>query len=401
MHCDRIIDLKSSTTRWQRMHRGLANDTIWSGPTGSEAVNQSIRFCTTMDGLKIAYAISGEGPPLVMSATWLTHLEHQWRSLAWRPWLDAFTSDHKVLRHDSRGCGLSDRNIGDLSFETWVRDLECVIEAANFRRFALVGTCWGGPIAIEYAARHPEKVSRLVLYGTYARGTQRRGSPNAGERGRVLLDLTRLGWAQEDHAFLELWASRFQPEGTWDHRQSWCEQMRYATSPETAIRLFEIAGNTDVRNSARKIKCPVLIVHPERDVCVPIGEGQLLAGLIPDSRFVQLDTKNHMPLADEHAWEHLVAEVRAFLAEPECAREAQRNDLELAELTPRERAVLEGIAEGLDNSEIAASLQLSEKTVRNHVTRVFDKICVEHRYQAIVLAREAGLGRASRHVNGR
>jgi len=121
-------------------------------PTASTAMNQQIRFCTTPDGVQLAYAVSREGPALVMSATWLTHLEHQWQSLAWRPWLDAFTSEHKVLRHDSRGCGLSDRSTKDLSFETWVRDLECVVEAAAFRRFSMVGTCWGGPIAIEYAA---------------------------------------------------------------------------------------------------------------------------------------------------------------------------------------------------------------------------------------------------------
>src|SRR5882724_7544164 len=185
----------------------------------------------------------------------------------------------------------------------------------------MVGTCWGGPIAVEYAARHPEQVTHLVLYGTYARGTQRRGnSPHAGDRGRVMRDLTRIGWAREDHAFLELWASRFQPGGTWDHRRSWCEQMRAATCAETAIRLFEIAGNTDVRDAARKVKCPVLIVHPERDANVPVAEAQLLASLIPDSRFVQLDTENHMPLADEPAWGQLVAEVRSFLAEPECVR---------------------------------------------------------------------------------
>ena len=141
-------------------------------------MNQNIRFCTTPDGVQLAYAVSGHGPPLVMSATWLTHLEHQWRSLAWRPWLDAFTGEHKVLRHDPRGCGLSDRTTKNLSFGTWVRDLECVVEAADFRQFALVATCWGGPIAIEYAARHPERVSRLVLYGTYAQGRLRRtGSP--------------------------------------------------------------------------------------------------------------------------------------------------------------------------------------------------------------------------------
>jgi len=346
--------------------------------------------------------VSGEGPPLVMSATWLTHLEHQWRSLAWRPWLDAFTSEHSVLRYDSRGCGLSDRNTNDLSFETWVRDFECVIEAADFRRFALVATCWGGPIAIEYAVRHPERVSHLVLYGTYARGRLRRTErPGEVEKARVLLELTRLGWAQEDHAFLQVWASKFQPGGTLEHLRSWCEQQRAATSADTAVRLLQIDMNVDVRETARKIACPVLMVHPERDAVVPIEEGRLLASLIPDCRFVQLDTDNHMPLAGEPAWSQLIDEVRRFLAEPASSHATCRNTLRFSELTPRERAVLEGIAKGLDNSELAASLQLSEKTVRNHITRVFDKICVEHRYQAIVLAREAGFGRAGRLVNGR
>jgi pimeloyl-ACP methyl ester carboxylesterase/DNA-binding CsgD family transcriptional regulator len=364
-------------------------------------MNQTIRFCTTPDDTRLAYAVSGEGPPLVMSATWLTHLEHQWRSLAWRPWLDAFTSEHSVLRYDSRGCGLSDRNTDALSFETWVRDFECVIEAADFRRFALVATCWGGPIAIEYAVRHPERVSHLVLYGTYARGRLRRTDrPSEIEKARVLLELTRLGWAQEDHAFLQVWASKFQPGGTLEHLRSWCEQQRVATSADTAVRLLQIDMNVDVTETARKIACPVLMVHPERDAVVPIEEGRLLASLIPDCRFVQLDTDNHMPLAGEPAWSQLVDEVRRFLAEPASSHTTCRNMLRLNELTPRERAVLEGIAKGLDNSELAASLQLSEKTVRNHITRVFDKICVEHRYQAIVLAREAGFGRAGGLVNG-
>ena len=218
----------------------------------------------------------------------------------------------------------------------------------------MVGTCWGGPIAIEYAARHPEQVTHLVLYGTYARGTQRRGnSPNAEARARVMSDLTRLGWAQEDHAFLQLWASRFQPGGTLDHRRSWCEPMRAATCADTAIRLFQIAGDIDVREAARKIKCPVLIVHPERDVNVPIEEARLLASLIPHCRFVQLDTENHMPLADEPAWEQFVAEVRSFLARAGGGLPRATNACRSVTLTPRERAVLEGIAEGLDNAEIA------------------------------------------------
>jgi pimeloyl-ACP methyl ester carboxylesterase/DNA-binding CsgD family transcriptional regulator len=365
-------------------------------------MDQNIRFCKSSDGVRLAYAVSGEGPPLVMSATWLTHLEHQWQSLAWQPWLEAFSRDHKLLRYDSRGCGLSDRDAGDLSFETWIKDFECVVDAASFRRFDLLATCQGGPIAIEYAARHPERVSRLILYGTYGRGRLRwTDQPKEIEKARVLLDLTQLGWGHENHAFLQVWASQFQPGGTLEHSRSWCDQQCAATSAETAVRLLRIGWNVDVRDAARKIKCPVLIVHPERDAVVPIDQGRLLASLIPDCRFVQLDSENHMPLADEPAWPRLLDEMRKFLAEPIAATAAGRKALPLDDLTPRERAVLEGIAGGLDNSEIAASLGLSGKTVRNHITRVFDKIGVEHRYQAIVRARDAGLGMNSKLTSAR
>jgi pimeloyl-ACP methyl ester carboxylesterase/DNA-binding CsgD family transcriptional regulator len=360
-------------------------------------MNQDIRFCKSGDGVRLAYAVSGEGPPLVMSATWLTHLEHQWRSLAWQPWLDACSRGHKLLRYDSRGCGLSDRDTDDFSFENWVKDFECVVDASGLKQFSLLGTCWGGPIAIEYAARHPERVDRLILYGTYARGRLRwNDRPKEVEKAELLLDLTRLGWGRENHAFMQVWASYFQPGGTLEHLRSWCDQQRAATSAETAVRLLRLGWEADVREAAGKIKCPVLIVHPERDAVVPVEEGRLLASLIPDCRFVQLDSENHMPLADEPAWPRLVEEVRKFLAEPSVAPAVGRNGLPLAELTPRERGVLEGIAEGLDNAEIAASLGLSEKTVRNHITRVFDKIGVEHRYEAIVRAREAGLGMNSK-----
>jgi len=356
-------------------------------------VDQDPRFCVSPDGVRLAYAVSGQGPPLVMSATWLSQLDHQWRSLAWRPWLDAFSRERKLLRYDSRGCGLSDRNVDDLSFDAWMRDFESVVNAAGFNRFDLLATCQGGPIAIAYAARHPARVRRLVLYGTYALGRLRwHDRPSEVEKARVMLDLTKLGWAQENHAFLQVWASVFQPGGTLEHLRSWCEQQRAATSADTAVRLLRIGWNVDVRDAARRIKCPALILHPERDKLVPVDEGRLLANLIPDCRFVPLDSENHMPLPDEPEWPRLLGEVQKFLAETESDGTVVRNTLPLDRLTPRERSVLEGIAEGLDNSEIAAVLGLSEKTVRNHITRVFDKICVEHRYQAIVLAREAGLG---------
>jgi len=359
-------------------------------------MNQSIRLCTTADGVRLAYAVSGAGPPLVMSATWVSHLEHQWRSFTWRPWLDVFTREYKVLRHDVRGCGLSDRNVSNLSFETCVSDFECVINAASFQRFALVGACGGGPAAIEYAAQHPERVSHLVLYATYARGQWRRTDrPDEIEKGRVLLDLTRLGWAQEDHTFLQIWASRYQPGGTLEHLRSWSDQMRAATSADTAVRLLQIVWNVDVQEAASKIKCPVLIVHPEGDLTVPVEEGRLLASLIPD-----VSPAVKTPRIQSGVLARCVASrISSLLKKPEkpgipaIASVASGNTLPLGELTSRERAVLEAIAKGLDNGEIAASLRLSEKTIRNYVTRLFDKIHVKHRYEAIVLARDAGLGR--------
>jgi len=364
-------------------------------------MKQDIRFCTSSDGVKLAYAVSGEGRHLVMAPTWLSHLEHQWRSVSWQPWLETFSRGHRLLRYDARGCGLSDWNAADFSFASWVGDFETVTGAFGLERFDLLAKCWGGPIAIEYAARHPERVNRLVLYGTNALGRLRwRGRPDEAERARVLLDLMRLGWGQENHAFMQVWASYFQPGGRLDHLRSWSDQQSVATTAETAIELMRNGWDVDVTAAARKIRCPVLVLHAERDAVVPIEQGRLLASLIPDSRFIQLDSENHMPLADEPAWPQMVAEIETFLQEPARRPEA-RNGLPLDKLTPRERAVLEGIAEGLDNGEIAISLGLSEKTVRNHITRVFDKIGVEHRYQAIVRARDAGLGLNGRHASAR
>lgn len=356
-------------------------------------MNQQIRFCTSGDGVKIAYALSGDGPPLAMCANWLTHLEHQWRSLAWRPWLEAFSKEYTLLRYDSRGCGLSDREVADVSFESWVRDFERVVDAAGFERFPLLGTCQGGPIAIEYAARHPERVTHLVLYGTYARGRSRRANlPQQVEKGKVMLEMTRLGWGDENHAFLQAFASQWQPGGTLEHLRSWSEQQRLAVTPQMAVRLMEVGWQVDVSAAARSLKCPVLVVAADRDAVAPLEEARLLAGLIPDCRFVQVDSPNHMPLADEPAWLQFLAEMRGFLAAPAAKRAAARGSLPLEDLTAREREVLDGIARGMDNAEIAASLGMSEKTVRNHVTRVLDKIGVEQRYQAIIRAREAGLG---------
>ncbi|HZQ14235.1 MAG TPA: alpha/beta fold hydrolase [Pseudolabrys sp.] len=354
-------------------------------------MKQDIRFCTTSDHVKLAYAVSGQGPPLVMPATWLSHLEHQWKSLAWQPWLETLSRNYTLLRYDSRGCGLSDRDVADFSFEGWIRDIEAVVDAAGFRQFDIVATCWGGPIGVEYAARHPDRVRRLVLYGAYALGRLRGEKPLEAEQARVLLDMVRLGWGQQNHVLGQIWGAYFQPGGTLDHMRSWSEQQALSTSAQTAARLLQIGWQTDVRASARKIRCPALALHVARDTAVPLEDGRALAALIPGCRFVQIDGENHMPLAEEPAWPQIVAAIDGFLKQPIEAG-APRHSLPLDDLTGRERDVLEAVAQGLDNGEIAAALGMSEKTVRNHITRVLDKIGAEHRYQAIVRAREAGLG---------
>jgi pimeloyl-ACP methyl ester carboxylesterase/DNA-binding CsgD family transcriptional regulator len=359
-------------------------------------MTQNIRFCTAKDGAKLAYALSGDGPPLVLTTAWLSHLALRWRNLAWQPWLETLSNDYALLRYDARGTGLSERDPEDLSFEAWLHDLESVVDAAGLEQFSILGTSQHGSVAIAYAARHPERVRKLVLFGTSALGRMLwHDRPVEMEKARVVAPLLRLGWGQENNTLLQVWANAFQPGGTLAHWRAWCDLLRAAASADIAVRTLEIGWNLDVREAARNLKCPVLVLHPARDGIVPIEEGRMLVRLIPGSRFVEIDSDNHTPLADEPSWPRVVSEVRSFLGEPAPAV-AGRRALALDALTPRERAVLEGIAAGLDNAELAASLGVSEKTVRNHITRVFDKISVKHRYEAIVRAREAGLGANSR-----
>jgi pimeloyl-ACP methyl ester carboxylesterase/DNA-binding CsgD family transcriptional regulator len=352
-------------------------------------VKQEIRFCTCPDGARIAYATSGQGAPLVMSGTWLNHLEYQWQNLAWRPWLEHFSRAYTLLRYDLRGTGLSDRAFNDASADTWAQDITTVVDAAGLERFPLLGICQGGPIAIDFAARHPERVSRLLLYGTYARGNfMRPERPREAPTAQVFIDMARIGWGIEETEFMQVWATVFQPGGGPEHRRTWTELQCRAVSPENAAAFFEAAFRTDVQEAAQRVQCPTLVVHANKDKAVHVEEGRRLASLIPGARFVELDSPNHMLLPEEPAWSRFIEEARGFLGAP-LAQDGIA--AKLTSLTERERQVLQGIARGLDNAEIAAALALSEKTVRNHVTHVFDKIGVAHRYQAIVLARDAGL----------
>ncbi len=349
---------------------------------------QQVRFCTSFDGAKIAYAISGSGPPVVMMPSWLTHLEYQWRSVAWQPWLEALSSRYTLIRYDPRGCGLSDRNVDDLSFRSWVRDFDALVNELEIDRFSLIGICQGGAVAIAYAGSMPDRVGSLVLYGTYARGRNRRSIPPLEpEKAKVMLEMLKLGWGQEDHAFMRSFATQFQPEGSIEHLRSWCELQNAATSAANAVELTRVMFDVDVQEEAARISCPTLVAHPTRDAVAPFEEGRLLARIIPNARFLQLDSPNHFMLRDEPAWKTFVEELRDFLPKPPVEAGP------FAELTARERDVLHLLARGLDNHQIGAQLAISEKTVRNHVSGIFAKLGVDNRARAVAVARDAGFGR--------
>jgi pimeloyl-ACP methyl ester carboxylesterase/DNA-binding CsgD family transcriptional regulator len=348
---------------------------------------QKIRFVTSFDGAKIAYSVSGEGPPVVMLPSWLTHLEYQPRSVAWQPWLDALSKRYTLIRYDPRGCGLSDRNTRQLSLDMWVRDLAALADALDLTQFSLVGICQGGAIALEYASRAPERVSHLVLYGAYARGRDKRSDiPLEPEKARLMLEMLEMGWGQEDHAFMRAFATQFQPDGPLEHLQSWCELQSKATSASGAVAMTRIMFDLDAREAASRIKCPTLVAHAERDAVVPLAEGLLLARIIPGARFLQLDSRNHFMLAREPEWKRFVEELHAFLP-------SMRNLPEtFADLTPRESEVMRLISQGLDNDAISRALAISEKTVRNHVTSIFSKLGATSRAHAVALARDARFG---------
>lgn len=357
-------------------------------------MEQNIRFCRASDGVGIAYATSGEGPPLVKAANYLTHLEHDSRSPVWKHWLKEFSRDHTFVRYDARGSGLSDRDVDHYTIEAWVHDLEAVVDALNIDKFPLLGISQGAAVSIAYAAKHPEKVSHLILYGGYARGQFNRGlSPEQTMEAETLINVIRTGWGQENPAFRQLFTTLLIPEGTEEQKEWLNELARISASPENAATMERAFYHIDVSDLAKDISTPTLVLHARQDAGIPFEESRILATLIPNARLITLDSKNHILLEEEPAWERFLAEVRNFIGSGGEEAEAENAQEIFPELTPRECEVLDLIARGLTNDEIADRLYISPKTVRNHNTRIFSKLQVNSRAKAIVLAREAGLGK--------
>jgi pimeloyl-ACP methyl ester carboxylesterase/DNA-binding CsgD family transcriptional regulator len=365
----------------------------------NSTAEQHIHFCKTEDGVSIAYATFGQGAPLVKVANWLSHLEYDWKSPVWRHWLEGLSRRHHLIRYDERGCGLSDWEVDDFSLEAWVRDLEAVVDAAGLDRFPLLGLSQGGPIAIAYAAKHPERVTHLILHGSYVRGRLHRQPGEEQLREiEMFYELITLGWGKSNPAFRQVFTTMFIPEASSEQMHWFNDLQRISTTPENAARIRRTFSTIEVSDLAQKIKIPTLILHPKNDAIVPFQEGRHMATLIPGSRFVPLESSNHILLADEPAWEYFLEEVDQFLGVTDdgaatlgsAATEARLPDY--ADLTLREREVLELLAQGYRNQEIAQKLVLTPKTVRNYISIIFGKLGVHSRGEAIVRAREAGFG---------
>ena len=284
-------------------------------PVPAPARNQEVTFCRTADGINLALASVGTGAPLIKVANWLTHVEYDWESPIWLPLLQHLAERCRLIRYDGRGNGLADRDVADISFAAFVRDLEAVVAAAEVERPAFLGISQGAAVAIAFAVLHPQRVSKLILYGGYAQGRNRRGSPAEAEMARAFLAIMRHGWGDEHSAFMKAFSSVFFPNGSPQQIKWLVDLQRITTSPENAARIRNVCDDIDVVDLLPKVQVPTLVIHCRHDNVAPFEQGRLIARSIPHAKFVTLESDNHVVLAGEPAWPKLVDEIATFLTE--------------------------------------------------------------------------------------
>jgi pimeloyl-ACP methyl ester carboxylesterase/DNA-binding CsgD family transcriptional regulator len=354
-----------------------------SRSTGVMQIRQHVRYTTSSDGARLAWAEAGSGQPIVKAANWLTHLEYEWVSPLWKHWLRFLGGLGRFVRYDERGCGLSDWNRVPLTLDQWVEDLEAVIDAARpTGPLTLLGISQGAATCIRYAVRRPERVARLVLYGGYAHGAAYRGTAADQVAYRAMVDLARAAWDRDNSTFRQVFTSRFIPEATPEQLAWFNDLCRKTSTGEVVAELLHARATVDVSDLLGQVRVPTLVLHARRDEVIPVSEGRVLAAGIAGAEFVELDSRNHVLLEHEPAWSRFMDAVAAFVGG------SRQAGSPFEALSAREREVLAAIAAGLRNAEIAERLNISEKTVRNHASVVFEKLGVSSRAQAIVFARD-------------
>ncbi|MDK8465248.1 alpha/beta fold hydrolase [Marinobacter sp. SS13-12] len=354
-------------------------------------MRQRIGFCTTEDDVRIAYATSGRGRPLLRVGGWMTHIEHDLESPVWRHWLQELTRNHTLARFDIRGSGLSDRHVNGQTLEAWVRDVEAVVDSLGWRQFPMLGVCQGAAIAVLYAVRHPEKVTHLVLYNPYAHGAFTEGMAGYRvEEAETLARMIEVGWARRTGAFREVFARLLSPSDAADQISWWDELQRLTADPSMAARLWRGFHEIDIRELLPQVHCPTLVAHVKGDSMVPFEAGRDLAGRIPHCRFLPLEGRNHILQPRDPGWRIFIEELRRFLADE--PGEDVTSVAGFHDLTRRERVVLDHVARGRSNAAIAGALSLAPKTVRNHVSNICGKLAVSSRPELVIEARNAGFG---------
>jgi pimeloyl-ACP methyl ester carboxylesterase/DNA-binding CsgD family transcriptional regulator len=355
---------------------------------------QDIRFLRAADGVRLAYAVHGSGPPLVNVACWLSHLQFDWDSPVWRHLLEDLGSFSTLVRYDERGSGLSDWHIDDYSLDARVKDLEAVVDHLGLGRVGLLGMSQGGPVAIAYAARHPDRVSHLVLLGTQDRGplTARLSAERMVEF-ETLLNLIRIGWARENPVFRRVFTNLFIPAATEEQVRWFDDLQRMSTSTENATRMWVERAQVNVAPLLPQVRVPTLVFHAIDDQAIGFGAGRRVARGIPNARFIPLESDNHILLRDEPAWGRFVDEVRDFLAHDGRRVNGGLLDPVRAGLSARELEVLRLAAEGRTNFEIGDAMTLSVRTVERHLSNAYDKLGVSGK-----AARAAAVARVVAHA---
>lgn len=352
-------------------------------PTGTAHLGPT-RYCTTTDGVKLAMRSAGTGPLVIKAANWLGNLQADAQLPSTRHWVDHLSRDRRLLWYDARGCGLSDREVDDVSLDAWVRDLEAVADASGEQRFVLLGISQGAAIAIRYAVRHPERVRALVLYASFVRGVFHQGlSARTQALFAEMVRIAELGWGHDAGAFRRLFTVHLMPAAPAAVLDAYDELHRHSVSGPMAARYMQAFFELDARADAAGVRCPTLVTHVHDDSLILRREGELVAALVPGARWVCVPGRNHLPLATDPGWPTLEREISQFLDGLDAAEGAVALDGAAPRLTDRQREVLRLVARGASDKEIARAMHLSPRTVEMHVARALAALGARNRSEAV------------------